>query len=169
MPLTSKITVGVSGTLSAPKAFGTLASPFAIQKPFELASGTGADQADKVWTSAGRTLAPSANEDLDLAGSLVDDLGATITFARIRGLYIAADPTNANNLIIGNAAANGFISWVGAAAHTIIVKPGGLLLLVARDATAYPVTAGTGDLLRVTNSAGGTSVKYDIALLGASA
>jgi hypothetical protein len=37
------------------------------------------------------------------------------------------------------------------------------------EATAWPVTGGTGDLLKVTNSAGGTSVDYEIVVIGASA
>jgi len=38
----------------------------------------------------------------------------------------------------------------------------------AADATTYAVTAGTGDLLKVANSAGGTSVTYDIVIIGSS-
>jgi hypothetical protein len=100
---------------------------------------------------------------------LLDAFGAAITFARIKTLAIAADAGNTNNVIVGNAATNGFVSWVGAAAHTVTVRPGGVLLVAASDATAYVVTAGTADLLHIANSAGGSSVTYDVVLIGASA
>jgi hypothetical protein len=37
------------------------------------------------------------------------------------------------------------------------------------DAIGWGVTAGTGDLLKVANSAGSTSVNYDIVVIGNSA
>jgi hypothetical protein len=39
----------------------------------------------------------------------------------------------------------------------------------APDATGYPVTAATGDLVTLTNSAAGTSVTYDVIIIGSSA
>jgi hypothetical protein len=44
-----------------------------------------------------------------------------------------------------------------------------VFLWAATDSTSVAVTAGTGDLLTVTNSAGSTSVTYDIIIIGASA
>jgi hypothetical protein len=139
------------------------------QQSLGLGSGTGAGQADKLWMSGARTLAASANEDLDLAGTLVDALGATLTLARVKGIIIAASSANTNDVQVGGAAANGFISWVGSATDKVKVKPGGVFALFAPDATAYPVTGGTADLLRVTNGGAGTSVTYDVIVLGSSA
>jgi hypothetical protein len=143
-------------------------SPLSWSKPLSMTTGTGAGQADRVFTDT-RTIAASGNDDLDLAGVLTDPLGAVLTFARIKTMAIYAYGANTNNLTIGNAAANGFISWVGGATHTVTVRPGGLLLLAGTDATAYAVTAATADILRVTNAAGGSSVTYDIVLIGSSA
>lgn len=133
-----------------------------------LGSGTGATQADRLFTD-NRTLSASASEDLDLAGVLTDAFGATLTFARIKGLVIKAATANTNNVIVGNAASNGFITWCGGATNTVTVRPGGVFALWAPDATAYAVTAGTGDLLHIANSGAGTSVTYDVILIGASA
>ena len=66
------------------------------------------------------------------------------------------------------AGSNPLINWIGAAGDIVNVRSGGLLVLVAPDATAYAVTATTADILRILNSAAGT-ITYDIALLGASA
>ena len=69
-------------------------------------------------------------------------------------------------MLVGGAGSNGFTSWVGDATDVVKVKPGGALILVAPDATGYAVTAGTGDLLTITNSAGSTSVTYDVVIMG---
>lgn len=168
MPLSSKVTVAVAADQTNLLDLATVSAPLAFARAYATDNGTGLGQADRIFHDR-RTLSASATEDLDLAGVLVDPFGATITFARIKALIIAADPGNTNNVIVGNATTNGFISWVGAATHTVTVRPGGLLLLAAADATAYAVTAGTADLLKVLNSAGGTSVTYDVVLIGASA
>ncbi|MEV6105703.1 hypothetical protein AB0M28_13445 [Streptomyces sp. NPDC051940] len=138
------------------------------QSPLALGSGVAANQADRLFTDR-RTLAASASEDLDLAAVLLDAFGATLTFARIKGLIVKADSANINNVIVGGAAANGFVSWAGGATHTVTVRPGGVLALWAPDAVAYAVTAGTADLLKVANGGAGSGVTYDIILIGASA
>lgn len=113
-----------------------------------------------------RTLTASSNESLDLAGGLTDGFGATITFTKIKVLLIKAADTNVNDVLVGGAASNGFATPFGDPTDVMRVKPGGMLLLVAPDAAGYAVTAATGDLLKIANSAGGTSVTYTIALLG---
>jgi hypothetical protein len=168
MPLSSSLGVSLSSTLSNALDLATARVPLAYSKSLDLSSGTGANQADKIFSDT-RTLAASATEDLDLAGVLVDALGSTLTFARIKGLLICPAAANTNSLIVGNAASNGFISWVGGATHTVTVRPGGLFALFAPDATAYAVTAATADLLHIANGGAGTSVTYDIVIIGASA
>jgi len=56
-----------------------------------------------------------------------------------------------------------------AASDGISVRPGGLFCWAAPDATAVAVTAGTGDLLAIANSGAGTSVTYDVVIIGSSA
>lgn len=170
MPLTSKMTLSVSGAQTAALDLGNVSATMAKSYAVSLTTGTAAGQADKIFHDT-RTLAASANEDLDLAGTLTDALGATVTFARIKGLIIAAAAGNTNNVVVGNATSNGFVTWVGGATHTVTVRPGAVLALIAgsADATGYAVTAGTGDLLRVANSGAGTGVTYDVIVIGASA
>lgn len=146
----------------------TTTNPLGFTRQISLATGTGAGQADKIFHDE-RTLTASSSENLDLAGTLVDAFGATITFARIKGIVVYASPANTNNVLVGGAASNGFINWVGDTTDVIVVRPGGLFTLFATDATAYVVTASTGDLLKVANSGGTTSVTYDVVLIGASA
>src|SRR5439155_27040686 len=126
-----------------------------------LATGTATGQADKVWSDT-RTLTASATEDIDLTGTLIDAFGATLTLARVKGLVIFASSANTNDVVVGNASSNGWVGPFGAATHTLAVRPGGLLCLFAPGATGYTVVGGTGDLLHVANSAGGSSVTYDV-------
>lgn len=170
MALDSKVSLSVVASLTKSLDLAKAAVPLSKSYAALLTNGTATGQADKVFHDQ-RTLAASANEDLDLAGVLEDALGDTVTFARIKGLIVSAAAGNTNNVIVGGAATNGFVSWVGGATHTVTVRPGGTLALFAgaADATGYAVTAATADLLRIANSGAGTSVTYDVIILGASA
>lgn len=168
MTLTTRLVAQVAAEQRNPLDLGSGSFPLAVRQVVELANGVGAGQADRLWSDR-RTLAASATDSLDLAGGLVDAFGAAITFARVRALYVAAAAGNTNTIRVGGAAANAWASWADAADNEIVLRPGGLLLLVAPDVTGYPVTAGTGDLLEVVNGSGGTTVTYDIVIVGASA
>lgn len=165
---TSSLVLSVTGSQSNALALSTGIAALARTYQLQYSTGTGANQADRIYHTQ-PTVAASGNTTIDLAGSVTDIFGATVTFARVRGLIVAASSGNTNNVVVGNAASNGFISWVGAATHTVIVRPGGFLALGAPDTTAYTVTAGTGDLLLFTNSGAGTSVTFDVIVIGASA
>jgi hypothetical protein len=167
MALTSRVSLELVASLTGTADFGAPSSRPSFARQINLTNGTGANQADRVWTDQ-RTVAASANEDLDLTGTLVDVLGATLTLARVKVLYIAAAGTNTNNVVVGAAAAN---PWAGLlnGTGTLTLRPGAFFVAAAPGATGMAVTAGTGDLLRIANSGAGTSVTYDIAVIGASA
>ncbi len=141
-----------------------------IDAAIALANGTGAGQADRLFADT-RTLSASGTEDLDLAGSLADAFGTAQVFARIKAIAIRAAAGNTNNVLVSRPASNGLASLFSAAGDQLILRPGTLFLVAAGvdDATGYAVTAGTGDLLTITNSAGSTTVEYDIAVIGCSA
>lgn len=168
MTLSARLAVGFTAEQTNSIDLATATLPVQVARALAFADGAGANQADRLFTDR-RTLAASGTEDLDLAGVLTDIFGATLTFARIRALIIAADEGNTNDVVVGGAAANGWITWVGGATHTVTVRPGGLIVAAAPDATGYVVTAGTGDLLHVANSGAGTGVTYDVVLLGSAA
>lgn len=167
MGLTAKVVSIVSAAHDAALDLETVRSDYANRHVHEFAAGTGNQQVDRKFTDR-RTLAASANEDLDLAASLVDAFGAVITFAKVRALRIKAAPENTNDVVVKPAASNGFLGPFGAAAHTLTLPPGGEVLLVAPVA-GWPVTPSTADLLNVANGGSGTSVTYEIEILGASA
>jgi hypothetical protein len=158
----------VRATMNESLDLKTRQAALAFSRSIALDNGTGANQADKVFDDI-RTINASSNDDLDLAGVLVDAFGATFTLARVKGLFVAADAGNVNNVVVGAAAANQFVGPFGAATHTIALRPGGFFAICCADATGWPVTAGTADLLRIANSGAGTAVIYSIVILGASA
>lgn len=164
-------TLSLAATVTQTKALDltTTSDPLMFRQAVSLGSGSGAGQADKVFHDR-RTLAASAAEDLDLAGVLLDAFGAAITFVRVKGLFITAAAANVNNVVVGADATNPWATLLNATG-TITLRPGASFGAIAgaADGTAYAVTAGTGDLLQVANSGAGTSVTYDIVIVGASA
>lgn len=133
----------------------------------QLLSGTGAGQADRVFHDQ-RTINASSNEDLDLAGSLTDPFGATLTFVELRAILIYAATGNTNNVRVTRPASNGVPLFL-AAGDGIDVPPGGLFQWACPADGKVTVTAGTGDLINVANSSSGTTVTYDVVIIGTSA
>ncbi len=133
-----------------------------------IPNGTTDGLADLAWVDQGLSIPASGQQLIDLAGALIDQLGQAINFARITGLVVRASDANVNDVILGNPGANGFVGWFGAAAHTLAVKPGGTLALIAPRGAGYPVTAGTADILRLANGGAGSAVVLDVGIIGKS-
>lgn len=157
--------MSVSGTLSKDVDIGSLSHNISYAQSYTLTNGTSANQANMMFTDT-RTINASSSEDLDLAGGLTDPFGTSIVFTRIKGIIICANSGNTNNVVVGGDATSTFLTWVGAETDSVIVRPGGMICLMAPDATSYAVTATTGDLLKISNSGATTGVTYDIILLG---
>lgn len=167
MALTTNLLVELGAELTSALDLVTVTAPLALSTRTRLSSGTGLAAADMAWSDT-RTLSASGTEDLDLAGSLTGPFGSSLTFARIKLLYVTALAANTNNVNIIRPASNGVPLFL-AAGDGVPVKPGGSFLWVAPDATGVPVTAATGDLITFTNSGGTTGVTYSVVIIGASA
>jgi len=168
MSLTSRLTVGAVARLVSALDEVTAEAPHNYSYSKDLASGTGDNQADQVFSDE-RTLAASATENLDLAGVLVDALGATLTFAKVRAIIIRAADANTNDVVVGGHATAAFATPFGDVTDKVKVKPGGIFVLIAPKGAAYAVTATTADMLKIENSAGSTSVTYEVIIIGCSA
>ena len=166
MPLSVVLKAGIRGTQTNALDLGTVALPIDVQASITLDNGTGANQADKIFTDT-RTVTTGATDSIDLAGSLTDAFGATITLARVKAILVKAASGNTTDLSIGRPASNG-VPMFSAVSDAIVIRPGGVFFWAAPDATAIAVTAGTGDLLSIINAAG-ASANYDIVIVGASA
>jgi hypothetical protein len=141
-------------TLSGSKSFASLDQSYS--------DGVGLHQANKTYR-ARRTLAAGANDDLDLAGSLIDPFGNTLTFTAIKALVVVVvDPTGSNKVKIGNAASN---AWQGPLSAGATIEVPYQEIWQNKAAAGWPVTAGTGDILRI-NNPGGAAITYDILIMG---
>lgn len=168
MSLDTQVTGRIKTTYTSALDLATVTDPLDFLKRIDLATGTGADQADLLFHDQ-RTVSASSNEDLDMAGSLSDAFGNTLTFARIKLLAVYAAAANTNNVNVTADASAGVPGLFLALGDGVVVRPGGLFLWCAPDATAAVVTATTGDLINFANSSSGSSVTYDVAIIGASA
>lgn len=170
MGLRSSLAIAASATQTSALDLTSASAPVNFSRSVSLGSGTGAGKADRMWTDR-RTIVASGTDDLDLVGTaLLDPFGAVVTFTRVKGLFISADRANTNNVVVGAAASNAWATLLNATG-TIQLRPGASCAFMAgdEDATAWAVTGGTGDLLRLTNGAAGSTVNYDIVVIGASA
>lgn len=163
--LNANLALTLAGTLVNSLDLGDVTQVVSNVSSFVLTDGTGANQAKSLFSDT-RTLAASGTENLDLAATLLDAFGVAITFTKVKALIIKASAANTNDVVVGGHATAACFSFFGAATHTMKVKPGGMIALVAPDANGYAVTAATADMLTVTNSAGGTSITYDVIIIG---
>jgi hypothetical protein len=167
MSLTATMTARIQATLSTALDLATASCPLDEREQYTWTSGTGDDAADLIFHDQ-RTIAASGNEDLDLAGSLVDAFGTTLTFVQIKAVMIVAASTNTNDVEVTRPASNGVPLFL-AAGDGISLRPGATFMWVDPTDGGVTVTAGTGDLINVANSSSGTSVVYDVVIIGTSA
>lgn len=163
--LNSRIVVNVTGDLQSALDLVTSSAPLQLKHTVDLADGVGAAQADMIWSDQ-RTIAASTTEDLDLAGALLDAFGAAFTPAKVKAVIVRAASGNTNNVVVGGDAAA--VPIFADPTDTVAVQPGGIFVLVAPGLAGYAVTATTGDIIQVANSGAGTTVTYDIVIIGTS-
>jgi hypothetical protein len=167
MGLRATLTAKIAALQTGSSDFGGPSFNPNVEKIIALAEGTGANQADILFTDE-RTLAASATEDLDLAGVLTDAFGATIAAAEVVAILVIADVANTNNVVVGDATAP--VPLFGGTNPTFAVKPGGFFFVAAPNAAGLlTVGAGSTDDLKIANSGSGTGVTYQIAILARSA
>jgi hypothetical protein len=166
MALTSTITAGIAATQTNILDLVTGSGKISRSTAITLASGTGANQADLIWSDT-RTVAASGTDALDLAGSLTTLYGTTLTIVKLKFVLVFAASGNTNNVRVNRPASNGVPLFL-AAGDGIDVLPGGFFAWCAPGA-GVTVTAATGDIINVDNSSSGTSVTYDIYVGGTSA
>ena len=159
-----RVSIKVSAEIADVLDIATATMPVEFDAASVFTDGTGANQAKKIWHDT-RTLSASATESLDLYGGLTDAFGTTLNFAKIKAVVITAASGNTNSVQVTRPASNGVPLFM-AASDGIALTPGASFAAVFPDANGIAVTASTGDLLTLTNSAGSTSVTYTIIVIG---
>lgn len=171
MITTAQVTIGMQSTLVKTADFrdGHNANdPLNFSSKTKYTNGDAASKANQHWHDK-RSLSSGGNEELDLAGGLTDLFGDTVTFTKVKSLYIRNRSTT-DTLLVGGAASNG---WAGTgtpfanATDIILLAPGAEICINVSSAAGYTVTAGTGDKLKLAHGSTTTAaLDYDIAILG---
>lgn len=162
--VTAEISLNIKATQTGTNDLGTpklTINPIAELTQF--IEGTNTIGAADIMFSDTRTLTASANENIDLSGALTDAFGASIVAAELLMLFIKARAANTNNVVVSRPATNGVPIYLAASDGRALL-PGEFELIVSQ--AGIPVTAATGDLINIANSGAGTSVTYDILVLG---
>ena len=163
---TAGVSVSFSGVQDAASTLGDVKANLPLNANYAFLDGVVALGVKQIFADV-RTLIASATEDLDLIGAaLTTKLGAALNITKVRGIMVLADPANTNDVVIGGATTNGFISPFGAATDRVKVRPGGVFCLCTPDAVGYAAVATTADLLRIANGGAGSSVTYSIIVWG---
>lgn len=139
----------------------TILAAIAPRSPVQFTPGSGAGQVSVYWAST-RTLTASNSETISLA-ALTDSLGNAIVIATVKAILIAAASGNTNDVIAFAAASNAWVGPLGGVLTTATCNPGGGILLAS--STGWAIDA-THKNLKFLNSGAGTSVTYDIIVVG---
>ena len=168
MALTGYININVGLTETKTGDLGTASFPANKTYTWTLAaSGTGANQADLLFTDS-RSVNAGANEDLDVNAILASAFGTTVTMVKLKALFVTAGATNTVNLTVGRGATTG-VPWVSAVSSGVVVRPGGVLCWAAPDLAGIGVVAATADVINVAAGAGSGAQSYDVVIVGTSA
>ena len=145
-----------------------------------LTNGTGSDNVNRMWHDRRRLSQSSGTDSLDLSGGLTDIFGNTITFSKIKVLFVYNKgvrsgstwvQTPGQDILVGGAGAAGFAwaSWLNNNQDAEErLRSGGILLTTCPE-EGWPVSPGTGDILQITwdgSAASGDDIDYDIFIAG---
>jgi hypothetical protein len=162
--LSTTVQLVFKAELSQTAGLTNATAPLVLQRILTWANGAGASQASTVWT-AEHTLAASASENLDLAGGgLTDAFGAAFAPTKVRLLVVSAAAGNTNDVVVGGDANS--LPFLSVKTTTVAIPPGGVVVLAVPSLAGIAVTAGTGDIVKVANGGAGTTVTYDIVIIG---
>ena len=163
MALKALVSASISGVLTKAPTHGVaIEQKFAFGVGLQFEDGSGAGQASKIFASR-RSINASANDDIDLSGALVNDLGDPVVLTAVKAILIR-HVSGGNPAVVGVGSAP-FLGPLGGTTPTISVPVGGEFMIVNPSAGGWPVTATTADILRIANGAGSTLV-VDVVVVG---
>lgn len=178
----AKILATLANAIDGVVSGATSSQGFTWSSP-SFSSGTGANQADRVWTDTARLLSSGTSENLDLydlaafdigGGAGKDALGQAMTNAELVALLIANKTTSVGNLLIGGEGSGASFQSIfhvsGTASDTAgfgPLKPGGCFFICCPPDPAWTITDAANHLLKI--AASGGDVSYDVAFLARSA
>ena len=160
-----QLALSLTGSYAKQVDIDTAVKTISISKSLSLTNGQGDNQGDLLWYDS-RQVSSGVPEDLDLAGSLSDLYGQTLTLVELVMLIIHNKSTTAAEQLQIGGDANA-VPIFGATADYLLLGAGGFLVYTAPYDGTITVTAGTGDILQVAAASG--TIDYDIVVVGRSA
>lgn len=162
-----KTPVSAACTVTSALGVGSQTDVVSASQSTAWTNGTGSGAVQLVYHATG-TIGTSSNLDLDLYGTLLDKLGNTLNFSKVKAILIRNKGTTGGPDLHVTNGTNGFDTWLMATGDGVKVRCGGCMYLEAPldETDAYGVTDATGDELRLTNPSGATTIDYEIVILG---
>lgn len=163
--MTQSVSINVAVDVSQGVSSGGQTSKNSIDIDFlkTLANGTGLDSATKAYYGS-RSISASGTDVLNLTATLLDAFGATLSFTKIRGVFIKPALANAGTISMGGGT-NPVVGLLNATTDKINVAPGGFFMAVNPSAAGYTVTPSTADKITITNNVASV-VNYEILIVG---
>ena len=133
---------------------------------YTFSDGSAAGQANKYYRSV-NTIAAGATQSFDLAGSLVDPFGATLTFLTIRAVVVSiVDPNGIKALYVGpQGVTNAWQGPFGDIDATSYLATKSYVSFIDGLNLGWNVNAGYADILPIMNSSA-VSLQYVIYIVG---
>jgi hypothetical protein len=146
---------------------GMVIFPAELDYSQPLTSGTGTNQADRLFTDK-RVLGPFGSEVIDLYdGSLTTATGIILRFVKVKFIMVVASRANYHGIRVEQPVENGF-SIFGTPGAYFDVKPSGVFCVGAPGSVGLgTVVQDTGDKIQITNL-GINPGEYRIIILGTS-
>lgn len=125
-----------------------------------LTDGTGANQAQVVWSASMTTTTTPASGDLPMSAlpDTRDGASVTVAFSAVKAVYVR-NKSNSQSLVIGFAGVANFSGFPTAGG---LVRPGGCYVALAPNQDGFPVLAG--HMARIQASSG--SADFDVVFIG---
>lgn len=157
MELAGTVQWGKAGTLTTATDAISFGSGSWDAMTLSLTFGDATNKIEQIYQTEASILT-TANSDLDLAGSLTNSFGETITFTYVKFLLVAIDtPDGTKQLRVGpQNVTNGWQGPWGGVGATVYTDVYNWSVLVNNPWTGHAVTAGTADILRLNNPTGVT-------------
>ncbi len=145
-----------------PNDLGEIVDDESLTLDTPMSNGTGDNQANIMWKDRRIVTAATTDDELDLAGSLVDVFGSTLTFTSIKAIRIhnRGIPDGSGgwttalgaDLLVGGAATDPFTTFLNGLGIAKVTVPSGGVLLMSAPVDGWSVAAGTGDILLASHS-----------------
>lgn len=168
MTLTAKILLQILATESSSSDLSSTTRVTNVARTVNFANGTGANQAQIVWSDS-RTISVEVVDILDLAAGLADDRGS-VEFTAIKAIYVRNTGTvplswRAPLLALADTEDWGSGPLQADETQGVQIPAGGILLLTNPSQDGWLVGSGD-EQIQILNPSDTAAAAYDIILIG---